>query len=161
MLSNIPFSVWYTLQDDLNAFFKSPKLEQLMQLLKPLYLQLVDFFLTKSLLPSEEALSAEEKELFRCYRQDICDSYMHTYIILRSNMLDRLEFHLQENVARLQRDPNEWRPLESLLHAYASVAETVLDLDACYILRFIQFIPQIPFGDNVHLISVALSTLGE
>ena len=160
-LSNIPFSVWYSLQDDLTMVFEGEEREQLMLLLRPIYLQLVDTFLHKSLLPPDEALSSEERELFRCYRQDICDSYMYTYIILKCSMLEQMERHLHNNVARLQRDPQDWRPLESLLHAYASIAETVVDSDITYIPRFIQFIPQIPFRENVHLITVALSTLGK
>ena len=85
---------------------------------------------------------------------------MYTYYILKCGMLEQLERHLHQSVARIQRDVNDWRPLEALLHAYASVAETVADSDTYYVPRFIQSIPHIPFGDNVHLITVALSTLG-
>ena len=56
--------------------FPTHERQQLMELFRPVYLQLVDTFLHKSLLPADEALSSEEKELFRCYRQDICDSYV-------------------------------------------------------------------------------------
>lgn len=76
-------------------------------------------------------------------------------------MLEQLEQHLRHSVARIQRDPDDWRPLEALLHAYASVAETVAESDTHYVPRFLESIPQIPFGENVHLITVALSTLGE
>ncbi|XP_018007858.1 importin-13 isoform X1 [Hyalella azteca] len=158
-LSNIPFSVWYTIQDDLLSFEGNDRV-LLMSLFSPVYLQLVDTFLHKSLLPPDEALTAEEKELFRCYRQDICDSYMYTYFILKSAMLEKMERHLEQCIERIQRDSRDWRPLESLLHAYASVAETVAESDTEHVPRFVQCMPLIPFGDNVHLITVALSTLG-
>ncbi|XP_063602687.1 importin-13-like [Penaeus indicus] len=132
----------------------------LLQLFQPVYLKLVDTFIQKSLLPPDNALSAEEKEMFRCYRQDICDTYMYAYYVLRGDMLSHLEVHLKDAVVKMQSDPTDWRYLEAVLHAYSSVAETVAETDNFYVPRFIQSIPQIPFSDNIQLISVALTTLG-
>ncbi|XP_076054811.1 importin-13-like protein cdm isoform X2 [Oratosquilla oratoria] len=157
--SNIPFSVWFTLQDDIMTF-EGDQLTELLQLFRGVYLKLVDTFIEKSLLPPDGALSSEEKEMFRCYRQDICDTYMYAYFILRGDMLSHLESHLQKAVLKMQTDPTDWRYLEAILHAYSSVAETVAESDNYYVPRFIQSIPQIPFADNVQLISVALTTLG-
>ena len=76
-------------------------------------------------------------------------------------MLSHLEVHLKDAVVKMQRDPSDWRYLEAVLHAYSSVAETVAETDNFYVPRFIQSIPQIPFSDNIQLISVALTTLGK
>ena len=85
---------------------------------------------------------------------------MYAYYVLKGDMLNHLEDHLKNGVAKIQNDPNDWRYLEAVLHAYSSVAETVAESDNYYVPRFIQSIPQIPFSDNVQLISVALTTLG-
>ena len=158
-LSSIPFAVWYTIQDDILSFDDDQQIE-LVQLFKPVYLKLVDTFIKKSLLPPDTTLSAEEKEMFRCYRQDICDTYMYAYYVLKGDMLNHLEEHLKSGVVKIQNDPNDWRYLEAVLHAYSSIAETVAENDNYYVPRFIQSIPQIPFSDNIQLISVALTTLG-
>lgn len=157
--SNIPFAVWFTIQDDIMTF-EGDQQAELVQLFQPVYLKLVDTFIQKSLLPPDNALSSEEKEMFRCYRQDICDTYMYAYYVLRGEMLSHLEVHLKDGVLKMQNDPSDWRYLEAVLHAYSSVAETVAETDNFYVPRFIQSIPQIPFSDNIQLISVALTTLG-
>ncbi|KAL7639589.1 UNVERIFIED_CONTAM: hypothetical protein RMT77_010090 [Armadillidium vulgare] len=158
-LSSIPFAVWYTIQDDIFTFEKEQN-EELISLFKPVYLKLVDTFLQKSLMPPEGVLSSEEKEMFRCYRQDICDTYMYAHNILKGDMLACLENHLKDGVKRIDQDPSNWRYLEAVLHAYSSIAETVAESDTYYVPRFIQSIPQIPFSDNMQLVSVALTTLG-
>ncbi|KAK7073771.1 hypothetical protein SK128_019342 [Halocaridina rubra] len=157
--SNIPFAVWFTIQDDIMTF-EGEQQAELLQLFQPVYLKLVDTFIQKSLLPPENVLTSEEKEMFRCYRQDICDTYMYAYYVLRGDMLSHLEVHLKDAVVKMQSDPSDWRYLEAVLHAYSSVAETVAETDNFYVPRFIQSIPQIPFSDNIQLISVALTTLG-
>ncbi|KAK4310687.1 hypothetical protein Pmani_017765 [Petrolisthes manimaculis] len=158
-ISNIPFAVWFTIQDDIMTF-EGEQQAELLTLFQPVYLQLVDTFIQKSLLPPDAALTSEEREMFRCYRQDICDTYMYAYYVLRGDMLSHLEVHLKDAVVKMQRDPGDWRYLEAVLHAYSSVAETVAETDNFYVPRFIQSIPQIPFSDNIQLISVALTTLG-
>lgn len=85
---------------------------------------------------------------------------MYAYYVLRGDMLSHLEVHLKDAVVKMQSDPTDWRYLEAVLHAYSSVAETVAETDNFYVPRFIQSIPQIPFSDNIQLISVALTTLG-
>ncbi|XP_063872317.1 importin-13-like isoform X2 [Scylla paramamosain] len=157
--SNIPFAVWFTIQDDILTF-EGEQQAELLTIFQPVYLKLVDTFILKSLLPPDNALTSEEKEMFRCYRQDICDTYMYAYYVLRGDMLSHLEVHLKDAVVKMQRDPSDWRYLEAVLHAYSSVAETVAETDNFYVPRFIQSIPQIPFSDNIQLISVALTTLG-
>ena len=86
---------------------------------------------------------------------------MYAYYVLRGDMLSHLEVHLKDAVVKMQSNPTDWRYLEAVLHAYSSVAETVAETDNFYVPRFIQSIPQIPFSDNIQLISVALTTLGE
>lgn len=56
--------------------FEGEQQGELLALFQPVYLQLVDTFIQKSLLPPDAALTSEEREMFRCYRQDICDTYV-------------------------------------------------------------------------------------
>ena len=65
----------FIFQDDIMTF-EGEQQAELLQLFQPVYLKLVDTFIQKSLLPPENALTSEEKEMFRCYRQDICDTYV-------------------------------------------------------------------------------------
>ena len=85
---------------------------------------------------------------------------MYAHNVLRDDMLVCLERQLEAGVGRMEQDPSQWGTVEAVLHAYASVAETVAESDAEHIPRFIRNIPQIPFRNNTQLISVALTTLG-
>lgn len=69
-----------SLQDDILTF-EGEQQAELLTIFQPVYLKLVDTFILKSLLPPDNALTSEEKEMFRCYRQDICDTYVS---VLRS-----------------------------------------------------------------------------
>ena len=65
----------YLFQDDILSF-EDDQQTDLLNLFKPVYIKLVDTFIKKSLLPPDTTLSSEEREMFRCYRQDICDTYV-------------------------------------------------------------------------------------
>lgn len=68
-------------QDDILTF-EGEQQAELLTIFQPVYLKLVDTFILKSLLPPDNALTSEEKEMFRCYRQDICDTYVSLPISL-------------------------------------------------------------------------------
>jgi hypothetical protein len=74
--SDQAFGFWYNLQDELSTM--SPEDSQQCEVvLSPVYRSLIGIFLTKSTYARDyEGWSSDEKESFRCYRQDIGDAFV-------------------------------------------------------------------------------------
>lgn len=65
---------WLMQQDDIIAS-EPEQFHLYVALLSPVYRTLAEVMLHKSMLPAiEDSWSGEEKELLRCYRQDIADT---------------------------------------------------------------------------------------
>ncbi|XP_049866175.1 importin-13 [Pectinophora gossypiella] len=77
--SNLVFGAWYTLQDEvLNILEGSRKIHEVW---RDLFSRLLTALVAKSE-AHESALSRDDLELLRCYRQDIADTVMYCYGIL-------------------------------------------------------------------------------
>ncbi|KAF7279174.1 hypothetical protein GWI33_007585 [Rhynchophorus ferrugineus] len=136
--SNLTFSFWYTLQDDIMAL-ETAECAPLLLTIKPYYRDLVCILLNKSMLPSAEDSSwaLDDKEVFRCYRQDVADTYIYCYNVLNLEMLDILSTKLDE-----------------------AIAESVV-LENLYLPKLMTTVKQIPFGSlNVKVLATALETVG-
>lgn len=90
--SQMAFGFWYMLQDDVIGSDPTPY-HQLVQLLAPVYATLAEILLHKSMLPERSDLesnwNSEDRESFRCYRQDVADTlvmfptYQNCYLVLQ------------------------------------------------------------------------------
>ncbi|KAL4235994.1 Importin-13 [Mactra antiquata] len=161
MCSNMTFTFWYILQDSLQDM-EPEKCHQLLVIFQPVYLGLIENLLVKVQFPVDEVYetwSAEEKEQFRCYRQDIGDTMMYAYNILREPLLQHL-CNALEVIIKSDKEINiRWELLEAIFFLFSSVAESV-DLDEGMCLpKVLELMPKIPFT-NVKFISTALSMLG-
>ncbi|XP_076684634.1 importin-13-like protein cdm [Andrena cerasifolii] len=118
--SSIPFGFWYSLQDDL-TFLDQPYESRALMVLKPIYARLVQALLRKSTLPSSpsEAGDADERELFRCYRQDVADTLNYCYRVLRQDLLVLFGQRLSQALDGSEK----WTHVESTLHAFEAVAD--------------------------------------
>ncbi|KAJ2939643.1 hypothetical protein O0L34_g14363 [Tuta absoluta] len=77
--SNLVFGAWYTLQDEvLNVMESSRKIHPVW---RAVFSRLLTALVTKSE-ANESALCRDDKELLRCYRQDVADTVMYCYGML-------------------------------------------------------------------------------
>ncbi|KAJ8920238.1 hypothetical protein NQ315_011899 [Exocentrus adspersus] len=160
--STLTFGFWYTLQDDIISL-GTAECAQLILMAKPYYRNLVCILLRKSMFPAldDNRWSLDDKELFRCYRQDIADTFMYCYVVLNLEMLDILNAKLNE---ALQKDnanqPIQWNEVETVLHAFEAVAESI-EYENLYIPKLMVIIKSIPFSElPVRVMATALETVG-
>ncbi|XP_054276108.1 importin-13 [Macrosteles quadrilineatus] len=151
--SYLGFGFWYILQDELIAC-DMDKHQELMPLIVPVYTNLAAVLVHKAEFPPDNmSISTEDKEAFRCYRQDIADTMMYCYNVLREPLLvlllDRLQTCLVSEAG--------WQPLEATLHGVLSVAESVSVAEDRHLPQFFAALPSIPF--NKLNIRVAITTL--
>ncbi|XP_023214869.1 importin-13-like [Centruroides sculpturatus] len=155
------FGFWYTLQDEIVAS-EPAKFESYLRLFHPLFQSLVDTYLIKIQYPTEDAYQQwhnDEKESFRCYRQDVGDSFMYCYNILRESMLANLMAHLSVAVNRASVNPSDWQYLESCLYAFQAIAESVDSEEKYYLPQFFSNLPKILL-QNVQVISTTMDAIG-
>ncbi|KAI1291999.1 Importin-13 [Halotydeus destructor] len=85
--SETAFNFWYTFQDDIIASGQD-RIFFYLEMFKPLYEALIDALLRKVQFPPDDIYdqewNSEDKEAFRCYRQDIGDTFMYCYNMLRT-----------------------------------------------------------------------------
>ncbi|KZC09222.1 PREDICTED: importin-13 [Dufourea novaeangliae] len=120
--SCIPFGFWYALQDDIGTL-DQPYESHALVALKPIYARLAQALLRKSTLPlsPNEAGDADERELFRCYRQDVADTLDYCYRVLRQDLLVLLGQRLSQSL----HGSEKWTEVESTLHAFEAIADSV------------------------------------
>ncbi|KAK3089277.1 hypothetical protein FSP39_002274 [Pinctada imbricata] len=158
--SNLTFTFWYLLQDEITES-ESEKRSLLIPIFRPVFFSLVEALLIKVQYPDDEEYntwSAEEKEMFRCYRQDIGDTMMYAFGILGKTMLSHLSTILSGAVDNVKTDVR-WQVVEGLFFLFGSIAECVdLEYNA-YIPAMMNLLPKLPFN-NVKFISSALYLIG-
>lgn len=166
--STLTFGFWYTLQDDVMSMDGSQQnggnAMMLLLEIKPYYRQLVKILLNKARFPLEEDESKgewtlDDKEMFRCYRQDIADTYMYCYSVLNLEMLDTLHGHLTDALAT--NHPSSWPIIESSLHAFTAVAEGI-ELENLYLPKLMQTLKEVPYAQlsNKRVLCASLETVG-
>lgn len=134
---------------------------------KPYYRQLVCVMLHKSMYPgtwddcTNLNWSTDDKEVFRCYRQDVADTFMYCYNVLNLEMLDILQSKLTQALTECNKTPAQhWNAVESCLHAFASVSECI-ELENLYLPKLMLTIRNIPYADlNIKVLATALDTIG-
>lgn len=163
--STITFGFWYTLQDDILSL-GTAECTQLLLMIKPYYRDLVCIMLRKSMFPLNEDgdWSLDDKEVFRCYRQDISDTFIYCYNVLNLEMLDILNTKLLEALHKNNMSgPNtivRWNEVETCLHAFSSIAESI-ELENLYLPKLMVTIKDISFQDlHKKVMASALETVG-
>ncbi|XP_054162406.1 importin-13-like [Oppia nitens] len=163
------FNFWYTLQDDIIASDES-RIETYLVMFNQLFHSLIDAFIIKVQYPTDEVYENEwnsyDRESFRCYRQDIGDSFMYCYNILRVSMLSSLLTHFQMAINRLttqlNTDPQKsWQYLEAVLYTFSSIAESVNPSETVYLNQLFTQLPNIPFAyvHSPRLLATAMDTM--
>nr|CAD7417287.1 unnamed protein product [Timema poppensis] len=131
-------------------------------MLSPVYRRLAEILLRKSMLPeTDETWTADERELLRCYRQDAADTMMYCYNVLREDLLKLLHSKLEDALLKFDKDPSQWQPLESCLHAFLSVSECVQTSETDNLPKFLATLQKLPFQRlDVRVMSTVLDAIG-
>ncbi|XP_393480.5 importin-13 [Apis mellifera] len=157
--SSIPFGFWYALQDYLPTL-DQPYESRALLILKPVYARLVQALLRKSTLPSSlsEAGDADERELFRCYRQDVADALDYCYRVLGQDLLVLLGQRLSQTLD----NSGKWTEVESTLHAFEALADSVGIEESHYIPALMDLVlSHIPYDHYPgEVLACACSTMG-
>lgn len=164
-VSELSFNFWINFQDDIMGS-EDDKLPKYVAIFKDVYLALIQALLIKVQYPPDEIFfevwDDEEREKFRCYRQDIGDVLMYCYSLLHSSMLQCLVEHFNLSVDQLVRllntagaghstepSPDQInqaaRQLEAIFYVFSAISENV-DLKKCVFLTHIfSSLPTIQF----------------
>ncbi|XP_012939318.1 importin-13 isoform X2 [Aplysia californica] len=160
--SDQTFTFWYLLQDELSMISEEDFMP-LMEVFKPIFFSLIEVLLIKARFPSDSDYSSwslEEKEQFRCYRQDIGDTMMYSYSILCTELLAQLVNCLMALTEMSKRATSQdWQDVEAVLFVFSSVSESVPTDEATHIPKLFSVIREIPFV-NSQQISTALNMIG-
>ncbi|XP_074641509.1 importin-13-like [Tubulanus polymorphus] len=160
--SEMTFGFWYILQDDIMSAADSEKFQVYKDRLAPVYVELVRVLLQKVKHPTDTQLqqwNSEEKEQFRCYRQDIADTMMYAYNILRQPLISFMCSLITDLVEHSKTEALQWQEAESAFFLLSSIAECVDYEENEYLPTIFKSLPVVPFN-NLKLISTALQLIG-
>src|SRR5207249_819277 len=125
-LSEMPFGFWYIFQDDIIAC-EAQQFQLCVGVFGSAYHNLVESLLKKSMYPLNEGnWTSDQKELFRCYRTDVADTIMYCHNILRDDLLQLLNNHLDEAITKSQTQREMYWPyLEACLYSWSAIGESM------------------------------------
>ncbi|XP_065354856.1 importin-13 [Calliphora vicina] len=162
--SSMALGFWYLLQDEVFAMSNEEERLKCWEYIKPLYAHLTRILVRKSEQPDENSIdkwSSDDLESFRCYRQDISDTFMYCYDVLHDHILDILSAVLDETIAQLQTNPTQWTKLEACIYSFQSVAEHFDGEETKQIPKLMRMLNEIPYEKmNEKLLGTALETVG-
>ncbi|XP_071841095.1 importin-13-like [Apostichopus japonicus] len=158
-ISTIPLIFWYTLQDEILSCDKD-HFVRCVQFFVPYYYELIEALLVKAQYPSDKEYTSwtlEEKEQFRCYRQDISDTFMNCFSLLHEPLLS----HIYTILMRIVQSPDtQWQPVESCLFAFQSVAEGGNIRDCPCLNDLFRLLGQVDMSQTYELSATSLNMLG-
>ncbi|CAF3932793.1 unnamed protein product [Rotaria sp. Silwood2] len=87
--SELTFSFWYALQEEVTSIDDDDKRIILLELFRPYFERLIEVLISKGQLPDNESIfTSEDKETFRCYRVDITDTMMCMHNVLSNRAIE-------------------------------------------------------------------------
>ncbi|CAG5035822.1 unnamed protein product [Parnassius apollo] len=111
--SNLVFGFWYTLQDEITNMADGSR--KMNPIWREVFSRLLMALVVKSEAPVDAALSRDDQELLRCYRQDISDTVMYCYSILGELCWDTVEEACSSSRSEER--------VEAALHVFAALAD--------------------------------------
>ncbi|XP_034486188.1 importin-13 [Drosophila innubila] len=162
--STMALAFWYMLQGDVFAMPIEEEKLKCWEHIKPLYAHLTTILVRKSEQPDENSIdkwNSDDLECFRCYRQDISDTFMYCYDVLHDYILEILAAMLDEAIGDLQTHPTHWTKLEACIYSFQSVAEHFGGEENRQIPKLMRVLSEIPYEKlNDKLLGTALETIG-
>uniref|UniRef100_W8B5B8 Importin-13 n=1 Tax=Ceratitis capitata TaxID=7213 RepID=W8B5B8_CERCA len=162
--SSMGLGFWYLLQDEVFAMHNYDERMKCWEYIKPLYAHVTNILVRKSEQPDDNSIdkwSSDDLESFRCYRQDISDTFMYCYDVLHEDILDILASILNETIAEVQANPTHWTKLEACIFSFQSVAEHFAGDESKQLPKLMRVLSEIPYDKmNEKLLGTALETVG-
>ncbi|ESO93592.1 hypothetical protein LOTGIDRAFT_118981 [Lottia gigantea] len=159
--SDQTFTFWYVLQDEITNT-DGPKQAQLYMIFQPVFFSLMEVLLVKVQRPDDKeyaSWTADEKEQFHRYRQDINDTMKYVFNILKEPLLGYLCNAIYGIVSNSTGASTKWQVIEAIFFVFGSVAESVAPKESQHLPNLFKMLPQIPFT-NDKLVSTALDMIG-
>lgn len=159
--SDMSFTFWYMLQDDVFEC-EEDEYQQLAPVFQPLYYTLIQVLLQKVQYPDEqefESWTKDEQEQFRCFRQDIGDTMMYCFSVVREPVLGFFCSTLQSLIEASKTQEVRWQTVEGIFFMFGSMAECVDLEETIYLPVLMNLVPSIQFN-NITLLSTALYMIG-
>ncbi|CAF1155266.1 unnamed protein product [Rotaria magnacalcarata] len=155
--SELTFSFWYALQEEVTSIDDDEQRIILLELFRPYFERLIEVLISKGQLPeNDSSFTSEDKETFRCYRVDITDTMMCMHTVLSNRAMEVLANHLSLAVEQNQ----SWQRQESIIQLVGAGSEYV-PLDENQILpRIFLLLPKLNFC-NSSIINATLMVLGQ
>lgn len=154
------FSFWLTFFENF-CYFQDCHSEQIRKHFDPLIDSLLQVLMTKSRYPTTAVYykiwSEEQREAFRCYRQDICDiiGLLMQFPSSCQRILVRLHDSLKQELAVMLQAKDDislaeqsWQGFEAILLALRSIAEHVGYDENQHIPNVFGMLAQIPFNES-------------
>ncbi|XP_037947984.1 importin-13 [Teleopsis dalmanni] len=162
--SNMAMGFWYLLQDEVLTMDNTEERIKCWEFIKPLYAHLTRILVRKAEQPDETSIhkwSSDDLEAFRCYRQDISDTFIYCYDVLHHYILDILAAVLDETLGEMQNNPTQWTKLEACIFSFQSVAEHFGGEENVQIPKLMRVLSEIPYDNlNEKLLGTSLETVG-
>ncbi|KAL8610594.1 hypothetical protein ACOMHN_006313 [Nucella lapillus] len=160
-VSDMSFTFWYMLQDDLFEC-EDEELKLMTFIFQQLYYDLIQVLLNKVEYPDEqefESWTKDEQEAFRCFRQDIGDTMMYCFNVVREPVLGFFCQRLQHLIEASKTQPVRWQSVEGIFFMIGSMAECVDLEETLHLPMLMSMVPSFPFT-NITLLSTALYMVG-
>lgn len=162
--STLAMGFWFMLQDEVLSNDNVTEKLRCIEAIQPVYAHLVKILVRKSQLPDESNIgkwNSDDLETFRCYRQDIQDTLLCCYDVLNNKILKILEETLDEGIAAIQENINNWPKLEASIHGFCAIAQQIESSEYEEIQKLMRVLNEIPYETmNEKLLGTALETMG-
>lgn len=162
--STLAMGFWFMLQDEVLSYDNPIERQRCLEAIQPVYAHLVKILVRKSRLPDERSVAkwnSDDLETFRCYRQDIADTLLCCFDVLHVHILKLLSETLDEGVAAIQADRNNWPILEASIHGFCAISQQIESNEYEEIVKMMRVLNQIPYELlNEKLLGTALETMG-
>ncbi|XP_076463019.1 importin-13-like [Babylonia areolata] len=160
-VSDMSFTFWYMLQDDLFEC-EDEEYKMMAVIFQPMYYELIQVLLTKVEYPEEqefESWTKDEQEAFRCFRQDIGDTMMYCFNVVREPVLGYFCQRLQILIEASKTQQVRWQSVEGIFFMIGSMAECVDLEETIHLPVLMSMVPSFHFN-NITLLSTALYMIG-
>ncbi|ESN92434.1 hypothetical protein HELRODRAFT_181485 [Helobdella robusta] len=163
MSSDLTFGFWYNLQDEI---MKGIMNSEVKMIFKTIYLDLFQVMCKKVTYPPYkifESWSEDDKEGFRCYRQDISDAAAYFMPFLEQSMLlvlnGLLEGAISRHESRGEGGGPPWEEFEAIIYMLTSITEGGLMDESCLLNFIFRSLPRIPCTHEVLITQVICAEL--
>lgn len=150
LCSDLSFGFWYNFQDDVSQKSHPPHVTEMMRIL---FLDMFNVMTFKTKFPPDNEYNhwgTDDKEVFRCYRQDFADAAAYFSSFVGSESMRRMLQLLTNHLTVLHNNINvDWQEFDSVIYMMTSIMEggNLSELDS--IKEIYSLLPHVPCTHNI------------